>query len=141
MKTSDAIKKAQELDMDLVLITESSTPPVAKILEFNKFQYDERKKASASKSKSKKSELKEFRFGPTIGEGDLVKKIERAREFIMDKNRVKVSVILKGREGQYPEFGYDKINRFTKELEDIAKLENAPKRLGSNIFVYFVSKG
>ncbi len=98
MKTTDAIKKALELDMDLVLIVETANPPVAKILEFHKFMYEERKKLSAAKAKSKKSELKEFRFGPTIGSGDLEKKMERARGFLKEGNRVKVTVKMKGRE-------------------------------------------
>lgn len=140
MKTADALKKAKEMDMDLVLLVEKANPPVAKILEFNKFLYEERKKSSAAKAKSKKSELKEFRFGPTIGKGDLDNKIGRAREFLEDNNRVKVTVRMKGRENQFPEFAEEKIEKFRVELEDIAKLENAPKRMGTAIVAYFITK-
>lgn len=138
LKTEEALRAAEERELDLVLITEGANPPVAKILDFNKFLYDERKKSSAAKAKSKKSELKEFVFGPTIGESDIQVRISRSREFLEDGNRVKITIKLKGREAQYPQLGFEKIERFTKELKDLAKPESAPRLMGNIINVTYV---
>lgn len=138
LKTQEALRMAQEQELDLVIIAEKADPPVAKILDFNKFLYEERKKASAIKAKSKKSELKEFVFGPTIDAGDLNTRIQRAREFIEDGNRVKVTVKMKGREAQHPEVGFEKITRFTEALKDIAKTEGIPKHSGNLITITYV---
>ena len=137
MKTSDALRTAYDKGMDLVLVTEAANPPVAKILEFNKFLYDERKKSSAAKAKSKKSEVKEFVFGPTIDTGDLDTRIARSREFLEDGHRVKITVKLKGREAEYPQIGIEKINKIRDALKDIAKVEAEPRRVGNMITVTF----
>ncbi len=137
MKTSEALKIAREKDLDVVLITEGANPPIAKILDFNKFLYDERKKTSAIKAKSKKSEIKEFVFGPTIDTGDLTTRIERSKDFIKDGNRVKVTVKFKGRENEHPAVGIEKLNRFIEELKEIAKPEAEPKKNGNLLTVTF----
>ena len=124
--------------MDLVLIAPNSEPPVAKILEFSKFLYEEKKKKSGSKGK--KSELKELRFGPTTGEGDIKRHIERSKGFINDGNRVKISVVLKGRANLYPELAFAKLNRIVEELSEVAKPEADVKRLGGTIFVVFTPR-
>ena len=109
VSTREALKMAEEKELDLVIISEKANPPVAKILEYSKFLYEERKKQSASKSKSHKSETKEFVFGPTIGEGDLKIRVDRTRDFLAEGNRVKMSVKFKGREVTHPEIGLKKI--------------------------------
>ncbi|KKS15935.1 MAG: Translation initiation factor IF-3 [candidate division WWE3 bacterium GW2011_GWA1_41_8] len=138
MRKDEALRKANEMNMDLVVIAEKAQPPVAKILDFNKFLYDERKKASAIKAKSKKSELKEFVFGPTIGSGDIDFRVQRAKEFLEEGNRVKITVKFKGRENEHPEVGFDKINKFKEELKDVARVESEPRRAGSMLTVTFV---
>lgn len=138
MPTGEALKKAKESDLDLVLIAPEVNPPVAKVLDFSKFLYQEKKRKSATKSK--KSELKELRFGPSTGEGDIKRHIDRAKEFLEEGNRVKVTVYMKGRENIYPEIGFEKINRFVAELSLIAKTEDDPKRTGNTIWTVFVKK-
>lgn len=140
MKTQDALRAAQERDLDLVMISEGANPPVAKILDFNKYLYEERKKQSAARAKSKKSELKEFRLGPTIGDADLLSRSERAKEFIKNGDRVKISIKLKGREMEFPQIGYDKAKRFTEELAEVAKLEAQPRLMGNIISATYVAK-
>ena len=140
LPTQEALKLAREKELDLVLIAPAINPPVAKILEFNKFLYEERKKKSAAKTKSKKSELKELRFGPTTDEGDVSRLIYRAKEFIEDGNRVKISVVLRGRENLYPEIGFEKIKRVESDLSQIAKTESEPKKMGNTISMVFVRK-
>jgi translation initiation factor IF-3 len=139
LKTPEAIKLAQEKDLDLIVVAEKSKPPVAKILDYNKFLYDEKKKVASSKAKSKKSELKELRFGPLIGKGDFDTKLVRAKKFLGDGDRVRVSVVLKGRENAHPEIGFEKLANFIKELEEVARTEAQPKKVGNTISVTFVS--
>lgn len=136
----EALNKAHQMDLDLVVIAENANPPVAKILDFNKFLYEENKKESASKAKSKKSELKEFRFGPNIGKGDLDQRIERTREFIEDGNRVRFTVQLRGREKAFPDVAREKIEIVAKELEDVAKIEGKIKKSPSDLRATFVHK-
>lgn len=136
----EALKIAREKELDLVLIAPHATPPVAKILDFSKFLYEEKKKKAKGRVKSKKSELKEIRLGPNTGESDLNIKIEQAKEFIKDGNRVKANIILQGREMAYPEFAYDKLEKIKKGLEDTARSEGEIKRMGRNVFIVFVSK-
>lgn len=140
LKTVEAVALAKEKDLDLILISENANPPVAKILDFNKYLYEERKKFSSAKAKSKKSELKEFRFGPTIGESDLTTRVQRAKEFIKDGNRVKVSIKLKGREAAYPQIGYEKVKKFTSELSEVAKSEGEPRLIGNIISIVYVGR-
>ncbi len=140
LPTREAISEAQKRGLDLVVISEGANPPIAKILDFNKFLYEENKKTAAAKAKSKKSELKEFKFGPNIGKGDLNDRIERAREFLTDGNRVRVTVQLRGREKAFPEVAYEKMQFFMTGLEDIAKTDETPKLVGGEIKITFNRK-
>lgn len=126
--------------MDLVLISPTANPPVAKILDFSKFLYQERKKKAVTKTKVKKSELKEIKIKPSTGEGDITRQIEHARKFIEEGNRVKVGVFMRGRENLYPEIGFEKLKRFQVELSDVAKEESSPKHMGNSIWTIFVGK-
>jgi len=126
--------------MDLVLVVPNADPPVAKIVEFTKFLYEERKKASIAKAKSKKTDIKEFRLGPTTGEGDIQRFVTRARGFIEDGDKVKITVKMRGREVMFPDVAMDQIKKIQKELSDIAKTESEPKRMGNIIWTMFVGK-
>ncbi len=134
------MKLAQEKELDLVIIAEKTEPPVAKILDFNKFLYEENKKKAQAKAKSKKSKLKEFKFGPTISGDAIETRVRRSREFLNDGNRVRLTVTLKGREMAYPELGVEKLNQFVVQLSDIAKAEGEIKQIGRNISVTLVRK-
>ena len=124
--------------MDLVVITEGANPPVAKILDFNKFLYDENKKSASSKGK--KSELKEFRFGPAIGDGDIETRIRRAREFLTDKNQVKFTVHMRGRQAAYPDIAVNKLQRIITELADVSKPDGDVKIRGPFAYVTLIAK-
>ena len=140
IKTGEAIQKARNEEMDLVLVVPNANPPVAKIVEFSKFLYEERKKASNAKAKSRKTDVKEFRLGPTTGEGDIQRFVKRAKEFIEDGDKVKITVKMRGREVMFPEVAFDKIKKIEKELVEVAKLESEPKRMGNMISGIFVGK-
>lgn len=140
MATREAVALARGQELDLILVVPNAEPPVAKIVEFTKFLYEERKKASVAKAKSKKTELKEFRLGPTTGEGDMQRFVKRARGFIEDGDKVKITVKMHGREAMFPEVAVGQINKIKKEISDIAKVEVEPKRLGNMIFAIFSGK-
>ncbi len=111
---------------------------MAKILDFNKYLYEENKKSSSTKTK--KSELKEFKFGPAIADGDLNTRIRRARDFLTEKNQVKFTVQLKGRQLAYPQIAYEKLKRVIEELNEVAKPDGEIKARGPFIFVTMLPK-
>ncbi len=122
------------------MIAEDAKPPVAKILDFNKFLYEQKKKAQQAKAGSKKSELKEFRFGPSIEEADLETRIRRSKEFLKQGDRVKITVYLRGREMIRPEIAFEKIEKIKEGLNEIGKLEKEPKKKGRFVSATFVRK-
>jgi len=126
------LEKAKLEGVDLVVIAEKANPPVAKIINFKKFLYDEKQKESKGKAKGGVGELKEFKLGPNIGEGDLAFRIKRAKDFIgKDKNKVKFTVQFKGREIAYPDFGRKKLERVVNDLKDIADIDEEIKLKGN----------
>lgn len=139
IETREALKIARERELDLVVISEKANPPVAKILEYSKFLYEEKKKQQGA-SKASKSEIKEFIFGPSIGESDLMKRVERTREFLEEGNKVRFTVRLRGRERAFPEIGIQKLNTAVKELQEDARIESEPKLKGNLISVTFIKK-
>lgn len=140
ISTTEALKAAQAKNLDLLLVSPNAKPPVARIVDYSKYLYEERKKKNSAKVKSKKSELKEFRFGPTTGEGDLNRFIDRSKEFIKDGNRVKITVRMQGREQKFPEVALDKIKFIEKELLEVAKIEVPAKRNGPLVWIIFSAK-
>jgi translation initiation factor IF-3 len=134
----EALKHAREQGLDLVLIAPQSDPPVAKIMDFSKFLYEEKKKKSGSKGK--KSELKEFKIRPSIGKSDLETRVERTKEFVKDGNRVKITVVLRGRENAHPEIARELLASITKQLEEVARPEGEPKHAGRMISIFYVRK-
>lgn len=127
----EALKKAQEREEDLVLIAEASDPPVAKIMDFKKFLYEQKKKAQQAKSGAKKSKLKEFKFGPTIDDGDLKVRIERSRKFLEEGNKVRVTVQMRGRENAYPALAEEKLKIMLNGLKDVARVEGDIEKKGT----------
>ncbi len=125
IKTTEALAKALEARMDLVEISSNATPPVCKILDVKKFLYQEKQKERESSKKVHKTKTKEFVFGPYIGDNDLRNKVERARKFLAERNKVRITVELHGREKAHPEIGREKLDAFIKDLTDVSKLEGA----------------
>jgi len=140
MSKKEALEEAMKRNMDLVLISKDANPPVAKILDFKKFLYEQSKKSQQAKAGSKRSEVKEIRFSPSIDEGDLLIKINRSREFLERGDKVKVTVRMRGREAAYPENAFGKIKIMEQGLKEVSKLEKEPKKIGKKIFATFVKK-
>jgi translation initiation factor IF-3 len=119
MATRDALKLAQDQSLDLVEINSKASPPVVKIMDFGKFKYDEKKKQQAAKKNQQVQELKELTFRPCTDENDLKHKIEQAKGFLADGNRVKFTVRFKGREITHANLGKEKIEWIVKQLDGL----------------------
>ncbi|TSA28200.1 MAG: translation initiation factor IF-3 [Ignavibacteriales bacterium] len=127
VSSKEAIKRAEEVQMDLVEIAPQATPPVCKIIDFGKFVYELQKKEKLQKKKQVVSVLKEIRLHPNTDTHDFDFKARHAINFIENGDKVKVSVIFKGRELAYTEIGETLLRKFLERLSDVAKVEQEPK--------------
>lgn len=133
LKKEDALKKAKEMKLQLVEIAPMAKPPVAKIVDFGKFRYQEEKKYRKEALKTKGSELKEVRFSPFIAENDYNTRLEKIKEFLGKKNKVKVTVVFKGKQMQSKQFGYGLIKKIYDHLEGEIAIDMEPKFLGRHL--------
>jgi len=119
----EALKIAQEKELDLVEISKEANPPICKILDFGKYLYEQSKKEQKQKAKSRADKLKEVRISARISDHDLQTKINQARKFLEKKYKVSVSLFLKGREMAHPDFAKRILEKFTAALSGIAEIE------------------
>jgi translation initiation factor IF-3 len=136
----EALDKADEYGLDLVEVAPQANPPVCRIMDFGKFRYELSKKERDQRKKQHVIHVKEIRLRPKTEEHDLLHKIRHAREFLEDGNRLKVTIMFRGREMAYKEFGYRLMERVQEELADIAKLEKGPVEEGRNLVAFFMKK-
>ena len=115
----EALQKAKELGIDVVEIAGNAKPPVAKLIDFKKFKYQESKKERESKKSQKNVGVKEVRLRPFIGQHDFDTRLSRAQEFLGDGNQLKISIFFKGREITRKEFGYKVMKRFIEALGSV----------------------
>jgi translation initiation factor IF-3 len=140
MSRADALKEAETHGVDLVEISPGANPPVAKIIDWGKYQYQKMKEQQRNKQKSKQSELKQMRFGLKIGSGDLEIKLRKIRAFLADGHKVRIQIFYRGREMAHKELGYDMINKIIGLLEDDAIVEQQPMMAGRNLSITVRSK-
>jgi translation initiation factor IF-3 len=138
IETNVALQQARELGLDLVEVAPQEKPPVCRIMDFGKFKYQQKKRQH--KGHTHHSKNKELRLRPKIGDHDLMTKVNRAKEFLADKDKVVFSVIFRGRENAHVDEGYKLVERLSKELEEYAKLEQQPQMQGRRIVVIFAPK-
>ena len=117
---------ADQLELDLVEISAKADPPVCKILDYQKYLYQQRKKAKEMKANAAKIVTKEIRFGPNTDEHDFQFKLKHAREFLQEGSKVKASIFFRGRSIQFAEQGEKQLLRFAVELEEYGRAENMP---------------
>jgi translation initiation factor IF-3 len=127
LSIKEALKKAEEAQMDLVEIAPMATPPVCKVIDYGKFIYEQQKREKLQKKKQQVSVLKEIRLHPNTDTHDFDFKVRHAVNFVEEGDKVKVSVIFKGRELAYTELGEALLKRFIERLVDVAKVEQEPK--------------
>ena len=138
--TADAQKIAQEQQLDLVEISPGANPPVCKIIDYNKFLYEEKKKKKEMKAKSKTSEVKEIRFTPGTDDHDFEFKCKHAERFLKEGDKVKAYVQFKGRAIMFKERGELLLLKFADRLKDVGALEGLPKMEGKRMLVMFAPK-
>ncbi len=133
--TRDAKKWADELDLDLVEINPKADPPVCKIIDYQKFLYQKKKKEKELKAKTSKTVIKEIRFGPNTDEHDFDFKLRHAKKFLADGAKVKAYVFFKGRTIVFKDRGELLLLKFLQELEEFGAAESLPKMEGRRMIV------
>ncbi|MEE1207008.1 MAG: translation initiation factor IF-3 [Muribaculaceae bacterium] len=136
----DALKKAEELELDLVEISAQSDPPVCKILDYQKYLYQQKKKQKEIKAKATKVVIKEIRFGPQTDEHDYNFKLKHAMGFLQEGSKVKAYVFFKGRSILFKEQGEVLLLRFANDLEDYGKVEQMPLLEGKRMIIMLSPK-
>lgn len=136
----EALEKAGEKNLDLVLVAPNANPVVCKIMNYGKYKFEQAKKEKEAKKKQKVLELKEIRVTPNIEEHDFGFKSKNARKFLTDGNKVKITVRFRGREVNNAKAGEAVLNKFIENLEEIATVEKKPKLEGRNMFTILAKK-
>lgn len=131
----EALRIAEDLELDLVEISPNAEPPVCKIMDYQKFLYQQKKKQKEIKSKTQKVTLKELRFSPHTDDHDFNFKLNHAKKFLEDGSKVKAYVFFKGRTIAYKEQGEVLLLRLAQELEGLGKVEQMPKLEGKRMIM------
>lgn len=129
------MKMADEMELDLVEISAKADPPVCKILDYQKYLYQQKKKAKEMKQNSTKIVIKEIRFGPNTDEHDFQFKLKHAQEFLSEGSKVKASVFFRGRSIQFADQGEKLLLRFAVELEEYGRAERMPQLEGKRMIM------
>lgn len=134
-KTSEALKKAEDLGLDLVEISPNQKPPICKVIEYNKFLYEQKKKEKELEKRNRENrvKMKEIKFTPNTGENDVNHKLNKAIEFLGDGDKVKATVFFKGRMIVHKELGIKLLLKFSQDLEEHGIPENMPKMEGRKL--------
>jgi translation initiation factor IF-3 len=140
LSRDEAMKIADEKELDLVLVSPDAKPPVAKIMDYSKFKYEQEKKKKEARKNQKTIDVKEVKFSCKIADGDIAYKVKHAIEFLEAGKHVKLRVFLRGREMANPEWGVDVLNRVWPMLEEVGVLEQDAKRDGRYVNMYVTPK-
>jgi translation initiation factor IF-3 len=136
----DALRMAEEMDVDLVEIAPLAKPPVAKLMDFGKFKYREAKKAHEAKLKQKQIQVKEIKFRPATDEGDYQIKLRNLIKFLEEGDKTKVTLRFRGREMAHQEFGFRLLERVKADLEPYGVVEQFPKMEGRQLIMVLAPK-
>ena len=140
MSAREAMKLAQEAELDLVKIAPTAKPPVCKIIDYGKYRYEQARKEKEAKKKQKTIEVKEVRLSPNIDSNDLNTKIASARKFIEKGDKVKVTLRFRGRELAHVNASKYILDDFAKALEDVATIDKKPKFEGRSMTMFLAQK-
>jgi translation initiation factor IF-3 len=135
LATDDALKRAEEKGLDLVEVQPMARPPVCKIMDYGKFKYEQKRKASELKKKQTVVEVKEVKFRPKTGVHDFDTKVRHLREFLVEGNKARVTIMFRGREIVHPEIGHDILRKVAEIIADIAQVELPPRMEGKQMFM------
>jgi translation initiation factor IF-3 len=140
MPLNDALNRAAEANLDLVEVAPQANPPVCRIMDYGKFKYMQSKKTQEARKKQTVIQVKEVKFRPKIEDHDVAFKVKNIRKFLAQKDKIKVSLVFRGREIAHPQIGIDLLKRVAAELEDIGTVEQAPKIEGRNLTMIIAPK-
>ncbi len=140
MSLEDALRISQDAGVDLVEISPNAEPPVAKIIDWGKFQYQKMKEQQKNKRNATSVELKQMRFGLKIGVGDLDVKLRKIKKFLVNGDKVKIQIVFKGREMAHKEIGFEMAEKIISLLENDAIVEQKPQMAGRNLSLVIRSK-
>jgi translation initiation factor IF-3 len=133
IKTADALSYAQERDLDLVEVAPDARPPVCRVLDYSKYKYEQAQKQKAARKHQQQITIREIKFRPKIAQNDYDTKKGHVRRFLLGKDRVKVTIMFRGREVTHPERGTALLDKLAGELSDVAIVEQTPLQDGRNM--------
>jgi translation initiation factor IF-3 len=140
MRTIEALRLAEEADVDLVEIAPTAQPPVVRLMDYGKFKYQEQKKAHEAKLKQKIIEVKEIKFRPATDDHDYDTKVRKLREFLDEGDKAKVTLRFRGREMAHQDLGMKLLERVRSDLEETAQVEQMPRLEGRQMVMMLAPK-
>lgn len=133
MSALDALDQAEDFGLDLVEVAPQARPPVCKIMDYGKYKYQQKKRSSDARKKGARVELKEVKLRPKTDDHDIQTKLKHARRFLSANNKVKVTIMFRGREITHPEIAQNILARAAEDLSDIAQIEQSARMEGRNM--------
>lgn len=136
----EALTMAEEKDLDLVLVSETATPPVCRIMDYGKYKFEQEKKAREARKKQHSADVKEVKMRYKIEEHDYNVRVKSAERFLKSGDKVKATITFRGREIQHSDLAEELLKRMAKDLEEIAEVQQAPKKEGRNMMMLLSPK-
>lgn len=136
----DAMKLAEEKELDLVLVSDKATPPVCRIMDYGKYKFEQEKRAREARKRQHNAEVKEVKMRYKIDDHDYNVRVKNAQRFLKSGDKVKATVMFRGREIQHAELAEKLLMRMAKDLEEVAEIQQAPKREGRNMMMLLSPK-
>ncbi len=130
LSTQDALKRAEEAGLDLVEVAPTAVPPVCRIMDYSKYKYEQEKREKEARKKQKIVHIKEIRLGPKIGEHDYQFKLKNLTEFLKRGDKVKISMMFRGREMAHVDLGRKLLDRLSSDISQIGEIEESPRQEG-----------
>lgn len=140
MPLKEAMRIAEEQGLDLVEVAPNANPPVCRVMNYGKYKYQQSKRSQEARKHQTVIQVKEVKLRPRTEEHDFQFKIRHAKRFLSEGNKVKISILFRGRELAHPEFGRDMLNRFLEEVKDLMVVEQAPRLEGRNMVMVVAPK-
>ena len=140
MLTRDALHMAEEQHLDLVEVAPKAKPPVCRIMDFGKYRYEQQKRDKEAKKKQKVITIKEVKLRPNIEQHDFEVKLKNALRFVEEGNKVKVTIMFRGREMSHQELGKEVLDRVAAEMKDLVSIERDAKLEGKNMIMILAPK-
>ncbi|MEN9208554.1 MAG: translation initiation factor IF-3 [Gloeomargarita sp. GMQP_bins_120] len=140
MSPREALALAQEKELDLVLISEKADPPVCRIMDYGKYKFQQEKKAREAKKKQQTVEVKEVKMRYNIDDHDYQVRVNQARRFLKEGDKVKVTITFRGRESQHSELAEDLLKRLANDVQEVGEVQQVPQKEGRNMIMVLMPK-